>query len=51
MPNLNIIYDVTTAVTQDEASTNKEVIYQPACLRSFVTFDGFYFYSQPRTLN
>ena len=40
MPNLDIIYDVTIAVTQDETNNNKEVIYQPTCLPSFVTFDG-----------
>ena len=37
MPNLDIIYDVTIAVTWDEINTYKWVIYQPTCLRSFVT--------------
>ena len=50
MQNLDIIYDVTTAVTQDETNTNKEVIYQRTCLPSFVTFDGFFFCLWPRTL-
>ena len=40
MPNLDIIYDVTIAVTWDEINTYKWVIYQPTCLPSFVTFDG-----------
>ena len=40
MPNLDIIYDVTIAVTQDETNNNKAVIYQPTCLPSLVTFDG-----------
>ena len=41
MPNLDIIYDVTIAVTWDEIKTYKWVIYQPTCLASFVTFDGY----------
>ena len=43
MPNLDIIYDVTTEVTWDERKTNKQVIYQTTSLPSFVTFDAFYF--------
>ena len=43
MPNLDIIYDVTIAVTWDEINTNKYVIYQTTCLPSFVIFDAFYF--------
>ena len=51
MPNLDILYDVIMGVTytQDETNTNKEVIYQPTCLPSFVTLDGFYFCLWPRT--
>ena len=51
MPNLGIIYDVTKAVKENERNTNKKVIYQPTCLRSFVIFDGFYFCLWPRTLS
>ena len=40
MPNLDIIYDVTTEVTCDERKTNKQVIYQTTSLPSFVTFQG-----------
>ena len=36
--------------SQDEANTNKEVIYQPTCPPSLVTFDRFYFCLWPRTL-
>ena len=34
MPNLDIIYDVTTEVTWDERKTNKQVIYQTTSLHS-----------------
>ena len=50
MPNLDIIYDVTTEVTWDERKTNKQVIYQTTTLPSFVTFDAFYFSLWPNTL-
>ena len=43
MPNLDIIYDVTIAVTWDETNTYQWVIYQLTCLPSFLTFDGFCF--------
>ena len=51
MPNLDIIYDVTIAVSWDEINTYKEVIYQPTSLPSFVTFDAFYFCVRPKTLS
>ena len=51
MPNLDIIYDVTTEVTWDERKTNNQVIYQTISLSSFVTFDAFYFCPWPRTLS
>ena len=51
MPNLDIIYDVTTKVTWDERKTNKQVIYQTTSLPSFVTFDAFYFFLWPKTLS
>ena len=51
MPNLDIIYDVTTEVTWDERKTNKQVIYQTTSLPSFVTFDAFYFCLWPKTLS
>ena len=51
MPNLDIIYDVTTEVTWDERKTNKQVIYQTTFLTSFVTFDAFYFCLWPKTLH
>ena len=51
MPNLDIIYDVTTEVTCDERKTNKQVIYQTTSLPSFVTFDAFYFCLWPKTLS
>ena len=51
MPNLDIIYDVTIAVTWDEINIYKWIIYQPTCLSSFVTFDGFCFSLRPRTLS
>ena len=51
MPNLDIIYDVTTEVTWNERKTNKQVIYQTASLPSFVTFDAFYFCLWPKTLS
>ena len=41
MPNLDIIYDVTTEVIWDERKTNKQVIYQTTSLPSFVIFDPF----------
>ena len=50
MPNLDIIYDVTTEVTCDERKTNKQVIYQTTSLPSFVTFDAFFFCLWPKTL-
>ena len=49
MPNLDIIYDVTTEVTWDERKTNKQEIYQTTSLPSFVTFDAFYFCLWPKT--
>ena len=51
MLNLDIIYDVTIAVTWDEINTYKWVIYQPTRLPSFVTFDGICFSLRPRTLS
>ena len=51
MPNLDIIYDVTTEVTWDERKTNKQVIYQTTSLPSFVTFGAFYFSLWPKTLS
>ena len=51
MPNLDIIYDVTTEVTCDERKTNKQVIYQTTSLPSFVTFDAFFFCLWPKTLS
>ena len=51
IPNLDIIYDVTTEVTWDERKTNKQVIYQTTSLPSFVTFDAFYFCLWPKTLS
>ena len=51
MPNLDIIYDVTTEVTWDERKTNKQVIYQTTSLPSFVTFDAFYFCLWPKTFS
>ena len=51
MPNLDIIYDVTTEVTCNERKTNKQVIYQTTSLPSFFTFDGFYFCLLPKTLS
>ena len=51
MPNLDIIYDVTTEVTWDEKKTNKQVIYRTTSLPSFVTFDAFYFCLWPKTLS
>ena len=51
MPNLDIIYDVTTEVTCDERKTNKQVIYQTTSLPSFFTFDAFYFCLLPKTLS
>ena len=51
MPNLDIIYDVTTEVTWDERKTNKQEIYQTTSLSSFVTFDAFYFCLWPKTLS
>ena len=51
MPNLDIIYDVTIAVTWDGINTYKWVIYQPTCLPSFVTFDGFCFSLWPNALS
>ena len=51
MPNLDIIYDVTTEVTRDEKKTNKQVIYQTTSLPRFVTFDAFYFCLWPKTLS
>ena len=51
MPNLDIIYDVTTEVTWDERKTNKQVIYQTTSLPNFVTFDAFYFCLWPKTLS
>ena len=51
MPNLDIIYDVTTEVTWDERKTNKQVIYQTTSLPSFVTFDAFYFCLWPKTVS
>ena len=51
MPNLDIIYDVTIAVTWNEINTNRQVINQPTCLPSFVTFNAFYFSLWPRTLS
>ena len=50
MPNLDIIYDVTTEVTWDERKTNKQVIYQTTSLPSLVTFDAFYFCLWPNNL-
>ena len=50
MPNLDIIYDVTTEVTCDERKNNKQVIYQTTFLRSFITFNAFYFCLWPKTL-
>ena len=51
MPNLDIIYDVTTEVTWDERKTNKQEIYQTTSLPSFVIFDAFYFCLWPKTLS
>ena len=34
MSNLDIVYDVTIAVTWDDINTNKLVIYQRTCLPS-----------------
>ena len=51
MPNLDIIYDVTTVVTCDERKPNKQVIYQTISLPSFVTFDAFFFCLWPKTLS
>ena len=51
MPNLDIIYDVTTEITWHERKTNKQVIYQTTYLPSFVTFDAFYFCLWPKTLS
>ena len=51
MPNLDIIYDVTIAITRDEINTYKWVIYQPTFLPSFVTFDGFCFSPWLKTLS
>ena len=51
MPNLDIIYDVTTEVTCNERKTNKQVIYQTTSLPSFFTFDAFYFCLWPKTLS
>ena len=51
MPNLDIIYDVTIAVTWDEIKTNYQVISHPTSLPSSVTFDAFYFCLQPKTLS
>jgi len=51
MPNLDIIYDVTTEVTWDERKTNKQVIYQTTSLPSFVTFDAFFFCLWPKRLS
>ena len=51
MPNLNIIYSVTTEVTCDERKTNKQVIYQTTSLPSFFTSDAFYFCLWPKTLS
>ena len=51
MPNLDMIYDVTTDVTWDERKTNKQVIYQTISLPSFVTFDAFYSCLWPKTLS
>ena len=51
MPNLDIVYDVTTEVTSDERKTNKQVIYQTTSLPRFVTFDAFYFCLWPKTLS
>ena len=51
MPNLDIIYDVTTEVTCDERKTNKQVIYQTTSLPNFVTFDAFSFCLWPKTLS
>ena len=51
MQNLYIIYDVTIVFTWNEINTNKQVIYQPTFLPSFVTFDAFYFCVWLRTLS
>ena len=51
MSNVDIIYDITIAVTWDEINTNKYRICQPTWLPSFVTFDALYFCLWPRTLS
>ena len=51
MPNLDIIYDVTTEVTWDERKTNKQVINQTTSLPNSVTFDAFYFCLWLKTLS
>ena len=51
MPNLDIIYDVTTEVIWEERKTNKQVICQTTSLPSFVTFHAFYFSLWPTTLS
>ena len=46
MPNLDIIFDVTIAVTWDEIKTLTGNLSLP----SFVTFDASYFCLWPKTL-
>ena len=51
MPNLDITYGVTIAVTWDEVNINKKEIYQPTGMPSFVTFDAVHFCLWPKTLS
>ena len=47
---MDIIYDVTIAVTWNKINTNRKVVNQPTCLPSFVTIDASYFCLWKRTL-
>lgn len=48
---MDILYDVTIAVTWDKINTTKLVIHLLTCAPSFVTFDAFYFCVWPRTVS